>query len=342
MIIVWVGISSTNSIDVELPHANMTVDPRIITFFLRGCTFSFSVNGRTLTVTRTGADGGWDRGFFLRAYLPTEHIPDFTSTVYTYWGLDNERPPKDVTEAIIHPSVTTILVAAFDGCKSLLRVTIPDTVTRIEECAFHGCYSLRFIRLSRNLIYIGERAFGHCRLLQAVFLPPTVARIHGYAFTGCTSLRFLHMPDKIEYIGIDVVYGCGRLLTTVNYRFYDQYEEDDDDDEVHEWLMQRYANLHLHQACSSIYITPQDIVHGIERAMEIDEYQMTALHILCANPHVTRDAIRAYLHLAPGAANQEDSEGMNPFQYLLRNDIAFVEEDRSFSSLTAWWYHCMP
>ena len=64
--------------------------------------------------------------------------------------------------------------------------------------------------------------------------------------------------------------------------------------------------------------------------------------MLLVNPHVTRDAIRAYLQLAPEAADQEDSEGMTPFQYLLRNDIAFAEEDRSFSSLMALWYGCMP
>jgi len=70
---------------------------------------------------------------------------------------------------------------------------------------------------------------------------------------------------------------------------------------------------------------------------------MTALHILCANPHVTGgDTIRTYLQLAPEAADQEDSEGMTPFQHLTRNDIAFIEEDMSFSSLMIWWYHCMP
>jgi len=51
---------------------------------------------------------------------------------------------------------------------------------------------------------------------------------------------------------------------------------------------------------------------------------MTALHILCANPHVIGDCIRTYLQLAPEAADQEDSEGMAPFQYLCRNDITFV------------------
>jgi len=113
-------------------------------------------------------------------------------------------------------------------------------------------------------------------------------------------------------------------------------------DEVNQWLMQRYVNLPFHQASSSNSVTPQVIVHGITRAMEVDDQQMTALHILCANPHVTGDVIRAYLQLAPEAANQEDSEGMTTFHYLCRNDISFLEEGMSFSSLMIWWYCCMP
>ena len=80
---------------------------------------------------------------------------------------------------------------------------------------------------------------------------------------------------------------------------------------------------------------------GIGRATEVNDQQMTALHILCTNPHVTGDCIRAYLQLAPEAAEQQDSEGMTPFQRLCRNDITFLE-DRSFSSVMAWWYGCMP
>jgi len=158
----------------------------------------------------------------------------------------------------------------------------------------------------------------------------------------------LYLPETIEDIGTDVVYGCDRLLTTVKYNEDDEFEDDEEEehrihnDAVNQWLMQRYANLPFHQACFSISITPQVIVDGIERAAEVDEYQMTALHILCANPHVTGDCIRVYLQLAPEAADQKDSEGMTPLQYLCRNDIAFFEEDRSFSSLMIWWYHCMP
>ena len=96
MIIIIVQASGGNTImDVLLPHASMVVDPRIIDGWSGN--YSFSVNGRILTITRTDEDEdededrclpgwykkGWHCKFYLRAYLPTETIPDFTSTVYT-------------------------------------------------------------------------------------------------------------------------------------------------------------------------------------------------------------------------------------------------------------------
>jgi len=354
MKIIRIVRSASNSVDVQLPYANMKVDPRYMSsWYQYEGKFTFSVNGRTLTITRTDVggwlygheDGGWP-DFNLRAYLPTEVIPDFTSTVYTYWGLDGEKAPKDVTEVIFHPSVTRIQEIAFCRCKSLVWVTIPDTVTRIEPIAFMCCDSLRYIRLPRNLEFIGQLAFQDCESLQAVFVPRNVTHIGHGAFRCCISLRYLNVPEAIEHIGGEVIYGCDRLLTTVKYISDDKDEGEDqnsiNNDEVNAWLMQRYANLPFHQACSSISINSQVIVNGIERATEVDDQKMTALHILCTNPHVMGDTIRAYLQLASEAADQEDSEGMTPFQYLSMNDIAFLEEERSFSFLMAWWYGCMP
>jgi len=74
---------------------------------------------------------------------------------------------------------------------------------------------------------------------------------------------------------------------------------------------------------------------------EVNDQKMMALHILCANPHVTGDCICAYVQLAPEAAEQQDSDGMNPFQRFCRNDITFLD-DRSFFSVMAFWYGCMP
>jgi len=248
-------------------------------------------------------------------------IPDFTSTVYTYWGLDDEEAPPDVTEVIVHPSITTIQFMAFDECKSLVQVTIPDTVTHIGDSAFYDCDSLRFIRLSTNLQFIGEGSFNGCTSIEAVFILPTVRYIDNAAFNGCASLRLCILPDPIEYVGDHVFIGCDQLSTTVRNN--------------------------LSRVCYNTPVTPQMIqecihTHGIDRATEVNNQQMTALHILCANPHVTGDCIRTYLQLAPEAANQQDSDGMTPFQYLCRNDMCTFLEDRSFSALMAWWYHCMP
>ena len=305
---------------VQLPHFSMSVDPRIIIGGEKGRGYKcrFSVHGRTLTITRIDdgdddADAGWD-AFRLRAYLSTEDIPDFTSTIYTYWGLRDECAPKDTTELNFHPSVTTIKRDAFAGCTSLVRVTIPDTVRIIERAAFYDCDSLTYIQLPRNLISLGDWAFSRCESLQAVFLPPTVTHIDDRAFQFCKSLKFFYLPDEIEHIGVNVVGTCDQLLTTVKYKMDDNYRVSNSD-EVNQWLMQRHAHSYLHRACSSTLVTRHDIEvciqqRGMERATEVDDQQMTALHILCANPHVTGDSIRSYLQLAPeAAANAQDGTG---------------------------------
>jgi len=186
--------------------------------------------------------------------------------------------------------------------------------------ASDSCDSLKSIRLSLNLEYIGEQAFYGCTSLQAVFLPPTVTYIDDYAFKDCKSLRFLYVPESIDHLGDYVFLRCDRLSTPVSNN--------------------------LSKVCYSTSINPQMIneciqEHGIELPTEVDDEQMTALHMLCSNPFVTADCIRAYLQLAPEAANQEDSDGMTPFQYLCKSDVKVIE-DRSFSSLMIWWYHCMP
>jgi len=317
MIIVRIPNSRGKSIEVLLEHAKMVFDPRTIGG--AGYTFIFSVNGRTLTITRIDEDEGWRHGFYLRAYLPTEVIPVFTtsSTVYTYHGLEYERAPEDVTKVNIHLSVTVIQYCAFADCRSLVRITIPDTVTQIQGFAFDGCISLRFIRLSTNLEFIGEAAFCNCSSIEVVFLPPTVTRINDRAFQACQSLIFCILPNTIEHVGDDVFSFCDRLSTTP-----------------------AVSNNFLSKVCYSTSVNHQSIqecihTHGIDRATEVNDQQMTALHILCANPHVPGDCIGTYLQLAPEAAEQQDSDGMTPFQRLCRNDNTFFE-DMSFSSVMAW------
>ena len=55
--------------------------------------------------------------------------------------------------------VTTIGESAFQNCKNLSKVVIPDSITKIERRAFFGCESLTELILSDNITYIGPGAF---------------------------------------------------------------------------------------------------------------------------------------------------------------------------------------
>jgi len=126
MIIVRVAGSESNIMVVRLPHANMTIDPRPICWTHHE--FRFSVNGKTLTVTRIvqDEDEGWNDEFFVCAHLQTDTIPDFASTIYTYWGLKDERAPKDVTEVNFHrpllPSRNVLSIVVNPWCGLQYRI----------------------------------------------------------------------------------------------------------------------------------------------------------------------------------------------------------------------------
>ncbi len=143
--------------------------------------------------------------------------------------------------AAIHSSTKLIMQSAFNGCTSLVTVTIPDGVINIGRDAFRGCASLESMIVSKgNKVYhsagnciiktasktliagccksiipndgsvadIGEGAFADCSSLTSIVIPAGVINIGSMAFIGCTALKSLIISDTVTKIGDFALAGC--------------------------------------------------------------------------------------------------------------------------------------
>lgn len=121
---------------------------------------------------------------------------------------------KSLKSITIPDGVTRIGYDAFSGCRALESVTIPDSVTSIEEMAFHGCYALESVTIPDGVTSIGHWAFGYCRALRSIAIPNSVTSIGNMAFEGCNALTSITIPDGVTYIGDGMFREC-RSLTSI-------------------------------------------------------------------------------------------------------------------------------
>ena len=65
-------------------------------------------------------------------------------------------------------TVTAITDSAFNGNKTITKVTIPNNVTTIGANAFNGCTKLKTVTVGSSVTTIGAKAFKGCKALTKV------------------------------------------------------------------------------------------------------------------------------------------------------------------------------
>lgn len=121
-----------------------------------------------------------------------------------------------VTEAIIPDKIDGVLVKcvgafAFDNCRNLTNVELPDSLKSILDRAFNCCTSLICIVIPYGVSDLGCSVFNYCISLKSVTIPNSVTSIGSSAFWGCASLTSVVFPDAVMSIEASVFARCTGL-----------------------------------------------------------------------------------------------------------------------------------
>ncbi|GFH50055.1 hypothetical protein CTEN210_06531 [Chaetoceros tenuissimus] len=136
---------------------------------------------------------------------------------------------------IVLPGVEVIPYATFRKCNQLETVIMSDSVRRIEDWAFHNCWSLVFIKLSRNLDYIGIDSFEDCTSLPSIFIPPSCREMYYGSFQGCKKLIILHVPQHTR-LGSKMIEDTALIRASPFEVLQNGSYDFDINENVHEWI----------------------------------------------------------------------------------------------------------
>lgn len=107
---------------------------------------------------------------------------------------------KNFKSIRIPDNVKIIRSSAFANCDNLTYVSLPKQMD-ILEGAFNGCRSLRTITLPNGISNISDWCFANCRSLESIVIPENIRKIGDFAFCGCTKLSDIALPKEMESIG---------------------------------------------------------------------------------------------------------------------------------------------
>ena len=136
---------------------------------------------------------------------------------WTVEGVENsfEEDYLEIVSEIDGYPVKDIGSFAFNNCKTLEEVVLPDSVYQICNYAFNNCKNLRTVMVnSVHLnIYIHGNAFCGCGKLESVNAKNNKLSLLSDAFKGCKNLKYI--IGEISLLGNYALLDCDNLKALI-------------------------------------------------------------------------------------------------------------------------------
>lgn len=107
--------------------------------------------------------------------------------------------------------VESLSESAFELCRMLKDVHLPDTLATIGDGAFAQCVSLETVKIPESVTEIGVKAFFECHRLSSIRIPPGVEVIKGETFTRCWMLSDVSLSEGLRSIEKEAFFVCSRM-----------------------------------------------------------------------------------------------------------------------------------
>ena len=107
---------------------------------------------------------------------------------------------KTFEELQYFTSLTSLSNYAFEECRDLTSIIIPNSVTSIGDYAFSNCRILPLISIPNSVTSIGVSAFSDCLGLTSFIIPNLVTVIQGSTFNYCSGLTSIEVPALVNII----------------------------------------------------------------------------------------------------------------------------------------------
>lgn len=164
---------------------------------------------------------------------------------------ENTFVPSSLS-AVTVTSASSVGICAFNLCKNITEINLPETVTEIGESAFSGCSSLTEFTLPNSVVSVGRGAFGGCSALATLTVPfvgggrnsdaylsymfgatsyldssdvvpqslSTVVvtdtqNLYDGAFGGCEYIQNIILPETLLTISVGAFRGCAAVKELV-------------------------------------------------------------------------------------------------------------------------------